>query len=424
MSTDKTREEITSADDKALGFDYQFYYFIYLLLGLEQGQTIGLEVKDDVHIDIGDSHQVLYQLKHSVQTNASGDIINLTAKDSDLWKTLSNWSLSIIDIKAGRKDKSSQLIFSGKTTFILATNKNVNIGKNEAITTILKLQAGEINITDAKAKFLGLISDPESKVDSYIRQVCSLDDDVCSLFLQNLKFEAGQDNIISKIKDKIKTKYINEGRVDVLLAGLESALRQDNYLTVVKGGQNIISFDEFYKKYCRHFELARRTNLQITKKYDFSQNAVFKNRAFDEQVFIKQLLDMGDIDSSEIDDIIGFTKQKLMAFNNLEEWIINGNLTNKEKEDFVGECISKWKIVFRKNNRQHMTKKALNSSSVLDLTDDEKFSSLDCLDATRSITLQIDGQDLGTDISNGQYYLLAEELLVGWTFDFDVRYVK
>jgi hypothetical protein len=418
MSQTRTREEKTSADDKALGFDYQFYYFIFLLLGLEEGQTIGLEVKDDVHIDIGNDHQFLYQLKHSVQTSANGEIINLTTKDSDLWKTLSNWSMSISDPVAGRGNKDAQFIFCSKTTFILATNKSLDLKSNYTLSKIVNFQKDLITFDELKTDLIKLISNPPVAVDRYIQQVCNMDEDICTLFIRSLRFEVGESDIISRIKSRIKSKQINESRIDAVLAGLESSLRQDNYLTVLKGDQNLLSFDVFHQKYCRHFELARQTNLRITRNYDFSHSDLFKNRTFDKQLFVQQLLELGDIDPSDLDGIISYTKQKLMAFNNMESWLINGDLTSQEKIDFADNCVAKWRVVFRKHNRKH----GLPTNSKKILTQDEKESGILCVDELRSFELQIDGQELGVDISNGQYYLLAEELLIGWAFDFEMRY--
>lgn len=80
-----------TAGPQAIGFDYQFYYFMYLSLQLSKGQKIGFEVKDDVHIDTPEG-QILYQIKHSIQKNKDGETQNLTLMDIDLWKTLSNWA--------------------------------------------------------------------------------------------------------------------------------------------------------------------------------------------------------------------------------------------------------------------------------------------------------------------------------------------
>ena len=80
------------AGGQSLGFDYQFYYFVFLLVQLHHGETIGYEVKDDIHIQKPDGKVILMQAKHTVQTKADGKRVNLTSLDEDLWKTLSIWA--------------------------------------------------------------------------------------------------------------------------------------------------------------------------------------------------------------------------------------------------------------------------------------------------------------------------------------------
>ena len=50
MKNKRTCAEEQSADSKSIGFDFQYYYFLYRLIKLSPDESIGLEVKDDVHI--------------------------------------------------------------------------------------------------------------------------------------------------------------------------------------------------------------------------------------------------------------------------------------------------------------------------------------------------------------------------------------
>ena len=120
-------QETHTAGPQAIGFDYQFYYFMYLAIELKQGQKIGFEVKDDVHIDKHDGTTILYQTKHTIVKNTDGDLQNLTTLDVDLWKTLSNW---VDFINADGKNSS----FLNENSFILVTNKSDN--NNDFIATL------------------------------------------------------------------------------------------------------------------------------------------------------------------------------------------------------------------------------------------------------------------------------------------------
>jgi len=77
---------------------------------LRTGQSIGREVKYDVHIET-DKQNCFYQIKHSVQKKNNGGTINLTTSDKNLWKTISIWVKLIVDEKDGPKGIDNQLVF-------------------------------------------------------------------------------------------------------------------------------------------------------------------------------------------------------------------------------------------------------------------------------------------------------------------------
>ncbi len=77
MGTSKTFMEKTAAPGPSAGFDYQYYYFLYKILNLKKGQSVGLEIKDDVHTDVDNDLQLLFQLKHTIQKQADGKPVAL-----------------------------------------------------------------------------------------------------------------------------------------------------------------------------------------------------------------------------------------------------------------------------------------------------------------------------------------------------------
>ena len=125
METTKSRTELTSADTKQLGFEYQYLFFFLKLFGLKRGSEVGYEVLDDVHIiDTNERKIYLYQLKHTTQTNAEGGAANLTTFSIDFWKTLSNWSKVIVDPVEGRKETTEQEKFLQNVNFIFVSNRD------------------------------------------------------------------------------------------------------------------------------------------------------------------------------------------------------------------------------------------------------------------------------------------------------------
>src|SRR5205823_4871587 len=115
-------QEESTAGPIAIAFDYQFYCFIVAALEMKTGDTVGFEVKDDIHIEKANGKIILQQLKHTISQNSKGELINLTTLDSDLWKTLSRWADMIIADDSILKNHA----------FCLVTNKG--LGKNEFVT--------------------------------------------------------------------------------------------------------------------------------------------------------------------------------------------------------------------------------------------------------------------------------------------------
>lgn len=118
MVSSRTFTEKTSAADKSIGFDYQYYYFLDRLLNLKSGESVGLEMLDDVHVSSTASLQLLFQLKHTTALAANGMPVNLASLDDDLWKTMSNWVKIICDANDGRALQKEQLYFIKKLNFI------------------------------------------------------------------------------------------------------------------------------------------------------------------------------------------------------------------------------------------------------------------------------------------------------------------
>jgi hypothetical protein len=124
MDTSQTHVDKTSADKTVVGFDYQYWFFLWKVLQLRTGESVGLEVADDVHTTLANDYQILYQLQHTLKKKADGTPENLTKYDPTFWKTMSNWSKVISDDVAGRGAPASQLTFVAKTDFVLVSNRS------------------------------------------------------------------------------------------------------------------------------------------------------------------------------------------------------------------------------------------------------------------------------------------------------------
>jgi hypothetical protein len=398
LMSNKTHIEKTGAETKSIGFDFQYYFFLWKLLTLKKGESVGLEVKDDVHTELKNDINIFYQVKHSVQTTKTGDIKNMTSSDVDLWKTLYNWAKVISDENDNRKEIKSQLEFVKKSHFIMWSNKNLS-PTNKIIDNIENLQNKNISISDFIKKINEFKQNSkDDKIKSYIEEFLLLDKDVLNQYVLKISFELGEDKIIQNCKDAIETKLIPKNKIDDVFSKIDSRIKEDNFIAIKTGNKIQISFEDFQKRYRKYFNNTRTERLQIVPL------TIDLPDKLESQVFIKQLLEINDIKIDDIDLMALFTRFKLKLENNIAKWYTEGEITIEEIDTYEDEAILKWSNKFR----------ALTNKS--DFNDN---SSLDIINHLREENLRIDGQELGTELSNGEFYYLSDIPKIGWKKDWE-----
>ena len=118
--------EKVAADKSQLGFDYQDLVCLEYLIELKPGESVGLEVFDDVHHERISGTSSLVQVKHSVSEDST-----LTNRDIDLWKTLYNWSMAL------------DTLDSDNIEFVFFTNKK----KTSQSGVVQLLDSNKVDIT-------------------------------------------------------------------------------------------------------------------------------------------------------------------------------------------------------------------------------------------------------------------------------------
>lgn len=407
VNEERSRYDLTSADSKIVGFDFQYFYFINELLKLDVGQSIGFEAKDDVHIQLPSDKEViiqLIQLKHTVKKTANGVPTNLTEKDDDLWKSISNWSKVVCDEFEGRKSMKAQLAYLENVEFILATNKNIS--GNRFVSNINKFKKKKLLLTDIKTYLFELIENSQDKtVKPHIQDILNLNERVLESFLKKIKFVDTGDEIIESIKLNIQRKMIASNRVDDVFNELFSELKQDFFNTVKIGKHQIINFEEWMSKYTCIFENNRSTTLPVR-----SFRPIFSQNLFD-QPFIKELIEIGDIKKEDLSQVAEFSEFMLNVQMNLEKWHIDGDITKEDLEKFHKSSVFIWKNIHRKSHRTTKSNLACNN-----------MNSVNCLDDIRGKELKILTTEIGIDLSNGEFYYLSNEGELGWKIEWEAVY--
>ena len=405
MNENKTHEEKTAAESKSIGFDYQYYFFLWKLLKLEPGQSVGLEVKDDIHTDLNNNYQILYQLKHTVQKNSKGEPSNLTTLDLDMWKTFSNWSKLICDKNDSRSTTMSQLNFIRKTSFVLATNKSYN-ESNIIIKILNEFQNREKKIDDLIDEFQKLHDKTsDDKLKEYISDVLKLDIEVREQFLSKIFFELEINDLFLNCTEAIKAKMIPENKIDQAFKNIDSQLRKDNFLRIKDKDKLEITFEEFYKKYRGYFDIYNNKSLAVQE-----YNEALPNK-LEDQIFIRQLIEIGLVEFDDIEYISRLTLFKLKLLRNLESWKQEGDITDIELKSFRNNAFTLWDNEFRTNHLGNVSDAENNDRGI------KIFQTI-----LRNL-LKISGQELDADMSNGKFYALSDEPIIGWRKDWQ-KYKK
>lgn len=395
-----------TAGPQAIGFDYQFYYFMYLSLQLSKGQKIGFEVKDDVHIDTPEG-QILYQIKHSIQKNKDGETQNLTLMDIDLWKTLSNWADMI-------NSEKSNTDYIKQTEFLLITNKNEN--NNSFISKLSDYKEGGDHfdtLYDVLDKTKNTTENDTIK--GYIKNFLTLGKRKLKQFFYKLNIETGVDNIIAKIKEQIYFTVKQKRFIDPIYDKLYANLQADKYLEISNRNKFEISFDDFTKKYGKCFQVAFEEKPLPKRNFPIVLPDNIEN-----QTFIKQLIEIGDVDgdSSNIEE---YTSYKLNVINHLSYWADEHFVLPTDLLDFERESILKWKNEYTTRYRT-ISQRIKNGEKIEDLENEIQALACDLIAFLRRENLTLDGRQLGIEFSNGYFYSLSDLPKIGWHLNWEEKY--
>lgn len=395
------RIDITSADTKQVGFDYQYLYFMDRLLQLSPGDEIGYEALDDVHVISSTTGETAYiQTKHTIDLSSDGTLVNLTTLSEDLWKTLSNWSQLIKDPQEQRNTESSQLSFINRSKFILVTNRNTT---NNSVSLLLdktkENDCAEANVRDELMKFRG--SSKSNTIHGYIDNICKLAPTVLLHFFRKVDLVSTDIDLFEDIRKKIKDKMIADDDVDDVLSRLYYQLKRDFFKSVQNRKHQVITYGEWRKKYQSVFNSVRTTLLP------FRSYTPALPQHLEMQPFAKELfeIDAISLDNFGLAELADFTTAFLSLRNQLSDWYDEGKIDASTVKKFHDNAFEIWKSLHRGSHRATKKDNALDQNNALS-----------CFDEVMKKELKILATELGISLSRGEFIMLANEEEIGWKY--------
>ncbi|MBO2657723.1 ABC-three component system protein [Shewanella algae] len=390
--------EQVAADKSQLGFDYQDLVCLEYLIDMKQGESVGLEVLDDVHHERIHGGKALIQVKHSVDETEA-----VTNRDLDLWKTLYNWSKALECIS----DDDIQLIFF--------TNKKKTIRKG----LVELLAQTTIKLTDIEEK-ISLIKDDidkkesfkeegaaENPVKKYVDYIDSLTSEQKDRLFSKIVFIFSVTDIFDRLRSKIEYFSIDNNKSLDVIYQLIGVYRKKKY-ELIKGGNKLnIDFDTFRKE----FQFDRVIKLFQDRKVDFSSYHSFKNINNinpKDGVFAKQLEDI-NIDS---DEIVEYAMEYATTSMFIQKMISEGEFSTTEDEAVNEELYSSWRTLHKRNYNGQ------------DISNEQNHMTLarNCLYNLEDTNLVVSNSTLAQPMVIGKGMELSDLRWIGWRKDWKKVY--
>lgn len=407
-----------SAADIYAAFEYQWNYFVLTLLKEnDDAATVSFELHDDADKQSGESI-TLYQIKHSVQKDASGQTINLSDRDSDLWKTLSNW-MKFIAAEPRMLDNAR---------FILVTNKKVSNNKFiEALTAfqndlnIDKLKSSLEMIKDSERKKSDKSKDKSQKKGIDVSYVIS---DLLKLsnlesFCMKVSISKTEDILKEDIKKTMLNRFgLNEHRVSWVYDKLMASLKDDAIERIENGQPVSYTGGVFAEKYQSILDIGR-SKIHFRSDYSFADFSGNPN----DLLFMKQLFEIGDTDEKNIDRISELTVCWLRFNNNFHEHCDNNILIQDDVDRLTHDVCSRWRTCHYSKHRR----------LAQDCADDDLCDAgCNTVDEMRKEQFSLAGTNLGQSDSEGCIYyysnsstnIIPELPLIGWHRDWERKFKK
>lgn len=414
-----TEEEQHTAMDKVAGFTYQFYCFLYCLLTMERGEVVSFEKWDDAAVEKGNL-VTMFQAKHTVKAGAEGKMPNLSNRASDLWKAIDVWRDIIVGGKKGDRTKDEMLDYINSHDFVFVCNKQTADNKLPKLCDELRANADVKSVDDVLDEITkegknGTEKGDEEEKTKY-RSVQIMIDDLKSFelkeeFLKRVKFETrSQDDIKKDCVDYITdhVRFPEEYATEVFDDFFAEAVK-DLFDKADKGLPLLYTLDEQIKRFERVFQYHREEDL------DFQIKMERYKKEFLDLICIQQLIKVNDFAEDDTVEIAKRASHFYSFKNRYYDLKDNNRFIDKEEKEFFENAYAFWDNEFK-----HVYKGV--GTTVSEDVIAEKASNL--LYEVRKHQLTLRKKALSQYISDGAFYYLSDECIIGWHRDWQKFFKK
>lgn len=408
-----------SAADIFAAFEYQWNYFVLRLLKEnDDAATVSFELHDDVDTQTEEGI-TLYQIKHSVRKSSKGETINLSNRDTDLWKTISIWMEFI----------EEQPDILENTKFQLITNKAIS--KNKFVEAIEAFHDTH-SVEDLKSAFVTIKESKrteKSKIESdksvnnhlNVSQIISdlLNKDYLKEFCSRISISKTSDILKEDIKRIMGNRFgLNYNRIDWVYNKLMTSLKDDSIVNIINKTPVSYNGSIFTERYQSILDIGRK---KLNFRFDYSLDNLSGD--FRDFLFIKQLISIDDTKDDDLDRIADLTKNWLFFNNNLQEHWNNNDIIHEDVKRLTEDVYAKWRTYYHSNHRR-----IISEATCSELCED----GCNTVDSMRQCEFLLADTPLGIFLSEGCIYyysnsateIIPDLPLIGWHRDWKNKFKK
>lgn len=400
-----TRQEVMSADDKIVAFDFQYELFLLELFRMKLNETVGFEFEEDVHIEHANGTKSYFQVKHTIDSK------NLTSKDIDLWKTIWSWLVIICD-RESRPTIEEQIKFINDTQFILLTNKKAN-SRNIYLDCFEQYKKNELMYEELTLLLAELISSNEEKseIDIKIQEIINYEEQILSLFFKKISFETDFVDIDKQIKIILEEKYVPEKYIETVYNSIYTIVKK-RLEKVVKERQHLSFSQAEFALLVQRYSYGDKIRARVFKDIDFSKEEKISGK----MLFLRQLEDVEVFNSNEPKHeryILKKYENKLLYEKNKLIWIQDSEIPEEILYEIEEEAIDIWGNKFHKFYRVEPSNEIDKIKKAQELYYEIEETKLD-------FAIEVEYQK--SQLAEGVFLSLSDIPKIGWHFDWEGKY--
>lgn len=381
----KTNIEKTHVPDKVYAFMIQSHHMLYELLNCKDGDSVSVEVFDDVGVEHEDGSKDAIQLKSALSNRNP-----VSNKAADLWKTMYNW---LISVEAGVFDP-------GKVKFILFLNVNKQGTIVNGFHLAERYDEAVLAWKNARREFYdekGILKEIGEEYKKYIEYFFVQDRmEMACKIIQNFELKKCIDNYTITVRKEFDKSGIPADIIEPIYMGIIGWIDL-NVTTMVENNEAIIISFENYQVQLR--ALYRDYN----QKHSLMPHSVkpskfeIQNELQQQRTYITQL-EIIDCDYTEkIEAINDFIRASI----DRTIWADNGDISFLSMQSYEETLKRSW----------NLERKMIMIEKKNELPEEQgKLIYYKC----QRNQIEMPSVSVPEFFQNGCYHLLADGLEVGW----------